>query len=302
MFSKVLVPLDGSSVSESILPLVDYLVEGLKLPVELLAVVDVKEMLTSTEKARHFDKLLADEVHGSEKYLKKIAARYPAGRVNSSIDKGLPAESIIAHAEADSGTLIVMATHGRSGLNRWLLGSVAEKVLRGTTAPLFLARAASPQQVATAQLENIIVPLDGSELAEKILPMVGELALRLKVAVTLFRACEMPSPVYSGGHGFHSVKVFDDLSASNAAAQEYLEKQAAGLRAAGVTTVSIISREGLNADEIINIAQHTPNSWIAMSSHGRSGAGRWLLGSVAEKVARHANCPVLVFRSAHASR
>jgi len=113
----------------------------------------------------------------------------------------------------------------------------------------------------------------------------------------LFRACEMPSPVYGGGHGFHSVKVFDDLSTSHAAAQEYLDRKAETLREAGIATVSSVSRAGLGAEEIINLAHHTPNSWIAMSSHGRSGAGRWFLGSVAEKVARHADCPVLVFRA-----
>jgi len=302
MFTKVLIPLDGSSAAEAILPLAGHMVEMLKLPVELLAIVDVKEMLTSAERARHFEKLLEDETRGSEKYLKKIAARFTNGQVECSIDKGLPAEMIITRAEAVADTLIAMATHGRSGLNRWLLGSVAEKVLRGSKMPLLLARAGLPQSAAAGPLQNIIVPLDGSGLAEQILPMVSELALRLKAAVILFRACEMPSPVYSGGHGFHSVKAFEDLGVANAAAQDYLHEQAEAMRKAGVATVACVSREGLSADEIISIAQHTANSLIAMSSHGRSGPGRWFLGSVAETVARHANCPVLVFRPPQVTR
>jgi len=91
--------------------------------------------------------------------------------------------------------------------------------------------------------------------------------------------------------------VFEDLAALNDNAGAYLERQAAEIRKLGVDKLTILTREGFSADEIIKAAQETPNCLIAMCSHGRSGMNRWLLGSVTETVARHASCPVLVLRS-----
>ena len=86
-----------------------------------------------------------------------------------------------------------MATHGRSGLNRFLLGSVAEKVLRGTVNPLLLVRATGEAKSdGEATLKSIIVPLDGSELAESVLPMVAGVAKKLDLEVVLFRAYHIP--------------------------------------------------------------------------------------------------------------
>ena len=297
MFTQVLIPLDGSATAETILPLAGHWVEALKLPVELLAVINLRELLTSSEKARRFDKLIESETNASAAYLKKIAARFPAAQVKCAVEQGVAEESIIAHADTFPGTLIAMATHGRSGIDRWLMGSVAEKVLRGTKAPLLLTRARPvANRQAAASIERVIVPLDGSELAEKVLPMTGELAARLKLGVLLLRVYQMPSPLYPGGHGFHSVQVFEDAAAQERDNLAYLEKHAEALRQSGIE-VSTSVREGFGGDEIIALARDTPNSLIAMSSHGGSGPGRWLLGSVAESVARHAVCPVLVYRS-----
>jgi len=297
MFTKILVLLDGSPTAESVLPYAGHWAKLLEVPVELLTVVDVRGMLTSTEKARNFDKLFENEIRAGEKYLNKTASSFGGARVHCSVEKGLAEETIVAQAEANPGALVAMATHGRSGVDRWLLGSVAEKVLRGAKAPLLLVRVKPGHKTAEATaLTSIVVPLDGSALAESVLPMVGALANRLKLAVILFRACQMPSPFYGGGHDFHSVKVFEDLAELKGLAGEYLERQAAAIKNAGVEKLSTVTREGFSADEIIKIAQETPNSLIAMCSHGRSGVNRWLLGSVTETVARHASCPVLVLR------
>ena len=101
---------------------------------------------------------------------------------------------IIDKAAADPGTLIDMATHGDSGIKRWLLGSVSEKVLRGARNHLLLARATEQAKPADqATLKTVIVPLDGSALAEKALPVVAGLAKRVKLAVVLFRAYTLPT-------------------------------------------------------------------------------------------------------------
>jgi len=143
MYSKILVPLDGSKTAENVLPYARYLAGKFKVPVELLAVLDIAEMAThiSAERARHLDTMIEDGMRASTTYVRGVATTFPDGNVTCTVEKDRAEEAIISKAEADGGTLIAMATHGRSGLNRFLLGSVAEKVLRGSANPLLLVRA-----------------------------------------------------------------------------------------------------------------------------------------------------------------
>ena len=118
-----------------------------------------------------------------------------------------------------------MATHGRSGLNRWLLGSVAEKVLRGSANPLLMVRAkAEAKAEGAAPLKSIVVPLDGSKLAENVLPATLEMAKKLNIEIVLFRAFNVPYTV------FHTVlrhlSVVDELLGGiKVEAREYLERK-----------------------------------------------------------------------------
>ena len=192
-------------------------------------------------------------------------------------------------------TLTAMATHGRSGAKRWLLGSVAEKVLRGTTKPLFLVRAAAAKASPQRIINSIVVPLDGSSLAEQILPTVSNWAQALDVEVTLIRAFEFPASAYYGSENYlPDYGAFREEARKEAA--DYLKEKADSLVSEGVRTVSTRTIEGPAADEIISYAQTAPRAVIAMSTHGRSGVRRWILGSVTEKVVRHGNDPVLVVR------
>jgi nucleotide-binding universal stress UspA family protein len=270
-----------------------------KLPVELLAVVDVGAFLTSVERARRFDKLVEQVSHQSKAYLECIAGRFVGSRVRRSVEQGSAAELIIEKAAADKTTLIAMTTHGRSGLNRWLLGSVAEKVLRATTNPLLLVRA-NPEGKASgeARFKSIVVPLDGSELAETVLPTVAKTAKKLGLEVFLIRVYSNPySPFISGG-GHYAVNVDELIKDTRDQARNYLEKKIAELRKRGVEQISYLLQEGVAADELVAVANHTPESLIVMCSHGRSGVKRWALGSVTETVVRHSSSPVLVMRAA----
>ena len=115
----------------------------LKLPIELLEVVDIGAATAhiAADKARYLDTIIAEGESASREHLDEIAATFAGLPVSCKVERGRPADVIIERAEAEKGTLIAMATHGRSGINRWMMGSVAEKVLRGTTTPLFLVRA-----------------------------------------------------------------------------------------------------------------------------------------------------------------
>src|SRR5262249_46064558 len=206
------IPLDGSRTAEKVLPYARHLSARLKIPVELLAVIDVAELAThiTAEKARFLDPMIEEGMRSSENYLRGVAATFNGSTVSCKVEKGRPEDVIIQMGESDTAMLIAMATHGRSGLNRFLLGSVAEKVLRGAPNALLLVRASEARSDGEISFKSVVVPLDGSELAESILPMAGSLATKLGLEVILFRAYHIPYNAYAADDGFYAVD-YDDL-------------------------------------------------------------------------------------------
>lgn len=299
MYRKILIPLDGSKTAEKVLPYARYLAGKFKIPIELLAVIDIAEMAThiSVEKARFLDTMVEDGVRASTTYLRGIATTFGGADVKCSVEKGRAEDTIIEKGEKEAGMLITMATHGRSGLNRFLLGSIAEKVLRGSTNPLLLVHATEEAKgEGEAKINSVIVPLDGSELAETVIPTVAEMAKKLDLEVVLFRAYHIPYNAYAGDDGY--MVNYDELIAGvRDEANEYLEKKVAEVKKLGVAKVSAVTKEGIAGDEIIALGRATPDNLIAMGSHGRSGVRRFVLGSVTEIVVRHSGDPVLVVRS-----
>jgi nucleotide-binding universal stress UspA family protein len=302
MCSKILVPLDGSKTAENVLPFARCFARTLQIPVQLMAVVDMAEIArnVSAAESSFLDTLMDDEARRYRNYLETVARNFPVGSVQCTVKKGKAADVIIESAAGEKETLIAMATHGRSGLGRFLLGSVAEKVLRGGPNPLLLVRATekTPPPWDMPALKSIVVPLDGSGLAEGVLPFVGELAKNLDLEVTLLCVYGVPYGASSAGEAFYDGNRIDTLIGElRVETIEYLEKKAAELKGKGLDKVSFVAKEGLAADEIISTARHTPDNLIAMCTHGYSGVKRWVLGSVTEKVVRHSGDPVLVLRA-----
>jgi nucleotide-binding universal stress UspA family protein len=299
MFTRLLIPLDGSKTAESVLPYAHFLAANLKTSVELLSVVDVAEIASHipADRARHLDTLVQEGMRHSEAYLKAVADTFAGTNVKRTVENGRAEDVIVERAGVDNGTLITMATHGRSGLNRWLLGSIAEKVLRGTANPLLLVRAREETlNQDQAAIKSVAVPLDGSEVAESVLPTVIEVAKRLNLEITLFRAYNIPYYSYSGGDAY-AINLDELLAQAKDEVSEYLDKKASEVKECGIEKVSYVIREGFTADEIISFAETRPATLIAMCTHGRSGVKRWVLGSITETVVRHSADPILVVRS-----
>ena len=298
MYKKILVPLDGSATAEAVLTYVHAFAAGFNTGVELVSVIDIGAMTThlAPDRVRHLDSIVASEEKKCSSYLANIAERLAPSPTECRTVRGTPAEIILeATQNKERDTLIAMATHGRSGAKRWLLGSVAEKVLRGANSPLFLVRAAAAKSTPQGIIDSMVVPLDGSPLAEQILPTVCRWARALDIEVTLLRAFEFPAAAYIGSEVY--LPDYDAMrEEARQAAAAYLKEKEEFLVGEGVRTVSILTTEGSAADAIITHAQTAPGALIAMSTHGRSGVQRWLLGSVTEKVVRHADDPVLVVR------
>jgi nucleotide-binding universal stress UspA family protein len=292
MYKKILVPLDGSILSEAVLPYVRSLARGLNVPVELLRVDDPAQL------GPHSPSI------DDREYLQRVAKSFAGiADVECMVELGNPAGIIVDLAAAQSGTLIAMATHGYSGVQRWLLGSVAEKVLHAAANPLLFVRPTAGESGGEARLNTVLVPLDGSGLAEKVLPTVTEMATRLKLEVVLVRVVIR---VYFGApdavlpmFGANIPNQNELWAQASSEATKYLAGKVEQLRAEGLPDVSSVlidgSAEGAAA-EIIDLARKTKDNLVAMSTHGRSGIERWVMGSVAERVARHCSAPVLVIR------
>lgn len=187
MYAKILVPLDGSQLSERVLPHVRYFAKALKVLVELVQIID-SQLVTAfsdPQQSRYVDVVGSTVRDNSINYLERIAGSFlDPSTVICTAEIGSPAEVIVEKATANPGTLIAMSTHGRSGLQRWLLGSVADKVLHACANPLLLVRAASGGRTGEeAPLTTVLLPLDGSSLAELVLPHVAVTDKEMKLVV-----------------------------------------------------------------------------------------------------------------------
>jgi nucleotide-binding universal stress UspA family protein len=281
MYQQILVPLDGSRLAEQVLPFARRLAVAFDAGIELL---------------RANDPAARPPFWPPENdYLKDIAEKYfPGSRVDTIEVEGEPAPTIVDRARANPRCMIAMATHGTSGIRRWLIGSIAAKVAQRATNPLFLIRPVNVAAIGAAEFETLFVPLDGSALAETIFPHAMAVARAMKLKVNLLRVYTVLVQVADEGFPQGSAAIRQSLKEEAGA---YLERKVEELRAAGLSNVFGTTLEGDPASEIIDIARKTPNNLIAMATHGRSGIGRWLLGSVAERVLHHHNGPVLLVRA-----
>ena len=286
VFQKILVPVDGSELGDKILEQVKRLLVRQDAQVVLLRVVPPHAGEDARVQQEHLD---AARVHVERLRTRLIEQ---GAQARGLVLRGDPAEVILQCVESQRPSLVAMATHGRSGPSRWTRGSVAERVLRGCSAPILLA---NPRGVAQGEGElrfkRVLVPLDGSDQAESILPTVIELARMFGAEVGLLRVgwltpAAMDYPVHAALPPFTP----EELEAT-------LEKARARVAAAGLSVKTEVAF-GFEADEILSAAERVPGTLLAMTTHGRTGLDRWLFGSVAEKVLRACTCPVLVKRTA----
>lgn len=282
MFERVLVPLDGSPLAETILSQVRRILFWKDAEIVILRAVSIPPLLAGnvasyTAQAEEEAKAY---VRGQELKLAEKGAK-----VRSLVRTGPAAGAILEVAESEKATLVAMTTHGRSGLSRWAFGSVAEKVLRASPIPLLMtrsfvtdasgtARAATPQEL---RVQKILVPIERSKLSLEIVPYVAELARLFDAKVLLLNVCgqeaSCDAPMVEMTHAYEH------------------------LRESGLAAEPLM-RQGDPAEQILQVSRDLSVDFIAMTTHGRSGPAKWPLGSVAEKVLRHASMPLLLVRGA----
>jgi nucleotide-binding universal stress UspA family protein len=276
----VLVPVDGSQRAEAALPYAAALAEAAGVGISLLAVVD------DLGAGAYADRLEALVGEGLRSYLHRLAERLRAGGtlVEAAVREGDAADIILAQAEHTH--TVVMTTRGLGGLDRWLIGSVADKVMRLAPCPVVLIRPVD--QAADGdhpwQARRILVPLDGSPLAEGALPLAYDWAAALGTEVVLVRVqpwVAMQMAIYDG-YVPDAGRI--DEEAAQAAAEYLAEVQQRA--PAGVTVTTAVLR-GDPATCLIDFAEAQPVDLVVMSSHGRGGLRRMVLGSVADRIVRY---------------
>jgi nucleotide-binding universal stress UspA family protein len=308
MYKRILVPLDGSKLAEQVLPYVRVMAKTFQVPIILLKAFDlIHPPPTDPSHAVYMDRLFNYYRSDAEDYLGHAKSSLSGLGVPIYIaaPEGDAAVRIIAEAEKEPGTLIAMATHGRSGIPRMVMGSVTNRVLHAATDPMLIVRASSEEDFAgQADLKTIIVPVDGSPLAEQVLLHAAHLAQILGLGVTLFRVTP-PMEKYQGAMG---VSRIDEASGFQFDTYEGLIKEADELALAyldglekelydlGVVSVTKRVVRGQVDDAIVNLARQMSGNLVVMTTHGRSGIGRWVLGSVADGVVRRSGNPVFVIR------
>lgn len=286
MLNRILIPLDGSPLSKRILLHVRRILLRQDAEVTLLRVCppDVPGGLKVLEREE------LEEATASTQAVMAELEREGA-RARCVIRRGDAAEEILAYANEYQPGLIAMSTHGRSGFDRWIWGSVAERVLRRSTHPLLLANphALEDEKIPTdRRFARILVPLDGSEPSAAILPIVSEIAHMYESDVTLFYT----EPILVASVQYPAVPVIPAKEEGEKVLAPFRER----LAAAGIRAKTWVAFEP-PASGVLRAIELTKADLVAMTTHGRSGFSRWALGSVAEKVVRHSEVPVLVRRT-----
>ena len=311
MYSKVIVPLDGSDLAEQALPYGELVARSLGAPIELVQAYDIlppgllgggnrQSVIASLDdgaRQRAMDSLqrqrqrLENEGHS----VSAVAQRGPASDV------------IVAVAGADPSALVVMSTHGRSGISRWVMGSVTDKVLHTIPNPMLIVRAnvlgpASPE----TSVKNVLAPLDGSAVSELAIPHAISMAAALSAGITVLsvtptedhyrRQISMVTPEMGAVPDIDLANP-EEMTADDAAETSgYLDDVRNRMRIDHAHGVATEHRTSDNvAQTIIEMASAQP-SLVVMTTHGRSGVGRMVLGSVTDRVIRHSSLPVLVIR------
>lgn len=302
MRSGITVPLDGSPLAESALPYALTLGEAMRVPVTLMYVVPLPKLTLDYQlryDATQEATLLARASATLESRAKTLVRSDL--RVDTYAAVGDAAEEIVRHAERSPGRCIVMATHGVGGVLHWAFGSVARKVITTATVPTLVVRprAAPEHPQEPAPIRNILVPLDGSDMAREALPVVKELAKPLGAAVTLARIVPIPTAIYVDSPYAPMMAqpyLNEALTAEQKAAATDLARSAGELREAGVTTTSVV-QIGNPANQLLDLLTGGQYDLVVLSSHGRTGIKRWVFGSVAERLVEASRTPVFIVRS-----
>ncbi len=294
MIQTILVPLDGSTLAEQALAAADQLARRSNARIVLVRAPNMEPAYATAESAYGLiypEQALGKATAEAKDYLKSMQA-LQASRgyaVGTVVVEGDAAGAVVDVASQIKADIIAMSSHCYSGLTRWLLGSVTEKVLRAAPCPVLVVRSRRP-------IQRMLLPLDGSQLSERSLAPALEVARALGAQVTLLRVVpefhvEQLRDLDEFEYGL-GPRLVEEMQAD---ADNYLRRLSQTFSEQGIA-VSCEVRFGPAAASILTFAENHAVDLIAMATHGRSGLQRWVYGSVTEKVLRAGEYSMLVVR------
>ena len=250
------------------------------------------------EQYKHMHRLYLDGLAKTmEHNIKRGQPKGTQVKVKTEVEAGEPPETVCNLVEENDIDLIIMTAVSASGVRVGkMLGSVTDHACRTVPIPVMLIRPHNVERTEGKKrlINRILLPLDGSDLSKLALPVGEELAAELKVPITLFQMAHMVIPYaddMTGTAFIDYTKLSEDVEKLVRAEIIAMEKE---LREKGLTVTHSVTSGFDAADEIIEAGKKVGADLVVMSTHGRSGLGRWVLGSIAEKVLRHGEIPLLL--------
>ena len=315
--NTILVPLDGSELAQAALPYAQLLASTFSARIYLLRVLssaDQEDLFISPSSALYkrtnASGMNRERTHRIWTMLREQAEadiqaqaallREAGFEVLVDVRVGPPAETIVKITDREPVNMIVMATHGYSGMRRWALGSVTDKVVRATTTPVFVVRGDTIGTAVAPKINRIMVPLDGSALSRQALPCALEMAIHAGAELLLLRAVPPVSMEYynMGGMNGQPMPVTLEHNRSEFYEQVIHEMHALSdeLKQHNVSITTHVAT-GYPAEVIVDEAERHQVDVIVMATHGYGGLQRWALGSVADKVLHVTSTPLVMFHA-----
>lgn len=291
MFEKLLVPLDGSALSEIVIPYALEIAGASSGEIILVTASELSKDLTGVCESYQERSIASMREQSRERGANIVVRGHVAG--------GKPEDEILRLADEERSGLIIMAARGRTGQGSWQLGSVASKVLQAARQPVMVIKRPGVGQGEGARVINkILLPLDTSEQGAAAVPPAAELGRLLGASLVLFHVEPIPAPwlVAPGVEFAYVPPLSPERQASLLSSHTtYLDNVAGSLAAQGLEVFRGASA-GFPASEIIRHARENSVDLIALSTHGTSGLQRFIYGSVTEKILQGTDVPVLVVR------
>ena len=283
MYENILLPFDGSEGAAEVLHHAGEIAHWADATIQVLYVADTSRDSVTVVEGHTVDALVQegeDVVEEAAKTLETLGVPY-----DTDVVQGNPAPTIVDYAERYDQDLVVMPTHGREGISRYLIGSVSEKVVRLSPVPVLSVRM-QPDETLAFPYENVLVPTDGSPAATHAAEHLVELAAALDATVHVLSVVDDSTL----GLDVRSTIVEEE---SEAAATEAVEAVAAEAESRGVSNTVRHVERGAPVEGILDCIESNDVHVVGMGTTGRRGTDRILLGSVAEKTVRSAPVPVM---------
>jgi nucleotide-binding universal stress UspA family protein len=300
MFNPILVPLDGSQLAECVLPHVAAMAQSFEAEITLLRILEKNQ---AGAPAQLFD-LLNWQINKTKAalYLEKMKVRMQESglRVRTMVLDGLVAEGITEYVQKQGMKLIILSSHGHSGLTQWGISSIAQKIILSAPTSLLIVRANQfgdrPGELVEAPVyQHILVPLDGSQRAENVLPIITRLAQFNKPQVHLVQVVQTPEMARQMPPAREDIDLANQMVARNMEeAGHYLEQVKSRSSLEGIAVQTHLMTSDNAAATLHQFGEQEHIDLVTFSAHGYTGNQQWPYGSMVNNFILYGKAPLLI--------